>query len=381
MNPSLRRTSALRLVSKPLRSLVGTPLFGVMLLLLGMMPGSGWASAPTGTEKPLRIAFVHEHPVSAGGWSQSHDKARQGLEALFGKTISVTSLEGIIPGPDTERVLTRLARDRYDMIFATSFGHMNAVMKVAQRFPQTTFEHASGYKQARNVGTYQIRAYEGRYLAGMIAGAMTRTNQIGYIGAFQIPEVVRDINAFTLGVRAVNPKANVRLIWINTWLDPSREREAAELLIAEKADVITHHTETPAIAVAAETAGIYVIGYQFDRSAFAPKHHLLTVEHNWLPIYRQKVQSRLEGGWKSNLMWLGLADDATRLVSLSRDIPPKVLEDVESARQNIISGKLSIFTGPLRDSDGAVRVAAGQTLGDKDLSAIEWIVEGVNVGR
>ncbi len=349
----------------------------LMVLTLSAVSGPGWTAAA----QPLRIAFVHEHPVSAGGWSQSHDKARKGLEEIFGKSIMVTTLEGVMPGPDTVRVLTRLARDRYDMIFATSFGHMNAVMKVAQQFPGTTFEHASGYKQARNVGTYQIRAYEGRYLAGMIAGAMTRTNQIGYVGAFQIPEVVRDINAFTLGVRAVNPAANVRLIWINTWLDPSREREAAELLIAEKADVITHHTETPAIAVAAEAAGVHVIGYQFDRSAFAPKHHLLTVEHNWLPIYREKVQARLEGRWKSNLVWLGLANDATRLVSLSKAIPAKVLDDVETARQGIINGSLSIFAGPLRDNQNVMRVAAGQTLNDKDLSAIEWIVEGVSNSR
>ena len=359
--------------TKPLRLVVGALLFG-----LGLVALNGWSATP---DKPLRIAFVHEHPVSAGGWSQSHDKGRQGLEQVFGKAVSITSLEGVVPGPDTVRVLTRLARDKYDMIFATSFGHMNAVMKVAQQYPGVTFEHASGYKQARNVGTYQIRAYEGRYLAGMIAGAMTRTNQIGYIGAFQIPEVVRDINAFTLGVKAVNPAADVRLIWINTWLDPSREHEAAELLIAEKADVITHHTETPAIAVAAEAAGVWVIGYQFDRSAFAPTRHLLTVEHNWLPIYQDKVQAKLQGRWQPNLRWLGLAQDATRLVSLSKSIPEDVLKQVAAAKAKIISGQQLIFQGPLRDNSGAQRVAAGASLNDQDLSTIEWLVEGVSTSR
>lgn len=330
-------------------------------------------------QTPLRIAFVYEHPVSAGGWSQSHDKGRQDLAAVFGSAIETTTVEGVIPGPDTVRVLTRLARDGNDMIFATSFGHMNAVMKVAQQFPRTTFEHASGYKQARNVGTYQIRAYEGRYLAGRVAGAMTESDIIGYIGAFPIPEVVRDINAFTRGVKAVNPDATVRLVWINTWLDPSREREAAELLIAGKADVITHHTETPAPMVAAEAAGVWAIGYQYDRSAFAPTRHLLTVEHNWLPIYRDKVQQKLDGSWRPGLSWLGLKHDASRLTGLSKAIPAEVIADVDAARKAMINGTLDIFAGPISDNEGVQRIAAGASLDDADLASIEWLVDGVSM--
>lgn len=363
-------------------SSVGMALWGGMLVLIpdcrvAVLAVSGCAMAA----EPLRVAFVYEHPVSAGGWSQSHDKARQGLEAALGERIAATTIEGVIPGPDTVRVLTRLARDGHDMIFATSFGHMNAVMRVAQQFPGITFEHASGYKQARNVGTYQIRAYEGRYLAGRIAGAMTRSNVIGYVGAFPIPEVVRDINAFTLGVRAVNPAAEVRLVWINSWLDPSKEREAAEILIAAKADVITHHTETPAPMVAAEAAGVWTIGYQFDRSAFAPTRHLVTVEHNWLPIYEAKVTAKLEDRWSPGLTWLGLREDASRLVGLSPAIPETVRADVERARTEMIAGRLDPFAGPLRDVAGVARVPSGETLDDAALASIEWLVQGVTAAQ
>jgi simple sugar transport system substrate-binding protein len=349
----------------------------LLVLLACMLPGAALVAAPA----PLRVAFVHEHPVSAGGWSQSHDMGRRQLEQAMGAAIQTTTVEGVTPGPDTVRVLTRLARDGYDMIFATSFGHMNAVMKVAQQFPRTTFEHASGYKQARNVGTYQVRAYEGRYLAGRVAGAMTRTNIIGYIGAFPIPEVVRDINAFTRGVRAVNPRATVRVVWINTWLDPSKEREAAELLIAGRADVLTHHTETPAPMVAAEAAGVWAIGYQFDRSAFAPTRHLLTVQHNWLPIYRTKVQARRDGRWRPMSMWLGLKHDAVRLASLSPAIPASVRADVARARAGIIAGTLDIFAGPIKDMQGKPRIPAGGTLNDAGLLSVDWLVEGVTTRR
>lgn len=349
---------------------------GLASMLLGLSLFT-LSVAAFASDEPLKVAFVYEHPVSAGGWSQSHDKGRQDLIAALPGKIETTTVEGVVPGPDTVRVLTGLARDGHDMIFATSFGHMNSVIQVARQFPRITFEHASGYKQAPNVGTYQIRAYEGRYLAGRIAGAMTRTNIIGYVGAFPIPEVVRDINAFTLGVRAVNPKAHVQIIWINRWLDPSKEREASEILIAGKADVISHHTETPAPMIAAEAAGVWAIGYQFNRSAFAPTRHLVTVEHNWLPIYRRKVEARLNGDWTPNLTWLGLAEDASRLVGLSPSIPAEVLADVEQAREAIIAGSLDIFAGPLSDNEGTERIADGATLDDAGLASIEWLVDGV----
>jgi simple sugar transport system substrate-binding protein len=337
--------------------------------------------ADAATPEPMRVAFLYEHPINAGGWSQSHEQARQRVQAAFGDRIATAAFEGIIPGPDTVRVLTKLAREGYHMIFATSFGHMNPVIKVARQFPEVHFEHASGYKQAPNVGTYQIRAREGRYLAGLIAGAMTKTGRIGYIGAFPIPEVVRGINAFTLGVRSVNPDAVARVIWINTWLDPSKERDAAELLIGEGADVITHHTETPAPAVAAEAAGVYFIGYQYDRSAFAPTRHLATVEHNWLPIYERKIEENLNGTWQPEALWAGIREDASRLVGLSPDIPADIRTLVEQTRTAIAAGEREVFRGPLVDTGGMQRVPAGSALDAHSTLNMEWFVQGVEGGK
>ena len=353
------------------------PLLRLVLRILLLVP----AAAMHGAEPaPLKVAFLYEHPVNAGGWSQSHERARQAAQAHFGSRIESAAFEGITPGPDTVRVLSKLAREGYGMIFATSFGHMNPLIKVARQFPRVTFEHASGYKQAANVGTYQIRAYEGRYLAGRIAGAMTRSNRLGYVAAFPIPEVVRGINAFTLGVRAVNPDATVQVIWINTWLDPSREREAAELLIGDGADVLTHHTETPAVMVAAEHAGVWALGYQFDRSAFAPTRHLLTIEHNWTPIYLEKIASRLSGAWQSTSLWPGVGQHASRLVGLSAAIPAAVLEDLAENRSALAAGSRAVFAGPLSDREGNTRVAAGEVLSDAEALKMEWLVHGVRDG-
>ncbi len=328
-------------------------------------------------EAPLKVAFIYEHPVNAGGWSLSHEQGRLAAEARFGAQIETRALEGIVPGPDTVRALTNLARERYDLIFATSFGHMNPVVKVARNFPRVSFQHASGYKTTRNVGTYQIRAMEGRYLAGMLAGHMSRSGKLGYVAAFPIPEVIRGINAFTLGARAVDPTITVQTIWINTWMDAAKEREAAELLINLGADVISHHTETPALMIAAENAGVWAVGYQYDRSEFAPTKHLVTIEHNWAPIYEALIADKLADKWQSRALWLGLAEDATRLVSVSPDVPPAALAAVDRTRQAIKRGEFHVFAGPLQDVDGTERISAGSMPSDEALIAMEWFVDGV----
>ncbi len=334
--------------------------------------------APTSfAEEPLRVAFLYEHPTNAGGWSLSHEQGRLAIEARFGERVKTLPVEGVKPGPDTVRTLTNLARERYDMIFATSFGHMNPVIKVARSFPRTTFQHASGYKTGRNVGTYQIRAMEGRYLAGMLAGHMSKTKKLGYVAAFPIPEVIRGINAFTLGARSVDPSITVQTIWINTWMDAAKEREAAELLINLGTDVISHHTETPALMIAAEKAGVWAVGYQYDRSEFAPQRHLVTVEHNWAPIYEALIESKLDGRWQSEALWLGLAEDATRLVSVSPEVPAAVLEEVEAVKQSIADKSFHVFAGPLRDVEGSERISAGKVPSDEEMIAMEWFVEGV----
>lgn len=328
-------------------------------------------------EEGLKIAFIYEHPTNAGGWSLSHEQGRLAIQNRFGERVSSVAVEGVKPGPDTVRTLTNLAREHYDMIFATSFGHMNPVIKVARSFPRTTFQHASGYKTGRNVGTYQIRAMEGRYLAGIMAGHMSKTKKLGFVASFPIPEVIRGINAFALGARSVDPAIAVQTIWINSWMDAAKEREAAELLINLDADVVTHHTESPALMIAAENAGVWAVGYQYDRSEFAPEQHLVTVEHNWAPIYEALIEAKLTGHWESKALWLGLAEEATRLVSVSPLVPEKVLAEVETARQAIANKTLQVFSGPLNDADGTERIAAGVAPTDEEMIAMEWFVEGV----
>ncbi|MEM0955628.1 MAG: BMP family ABC transporter substrate-binding protein [Pseudomonadota bacterium] len=327
--------------------------------------------------QPLKVAFVHENPVGQGGWTLSHEKARQKVEAHFGDAIVTTALDGVVPGGDTERVLTKLARSGQQMIFATSFGHMSSAARVSRRFPRVTFEHAAGYTLGRNLGTYQIRAYQGRYLAGYAAGLVTRTNKLGYVGAFPIPEVMRGINAYALGARAANPAARVEVIWISTWSDASRSREAAELLVSLQADVITHHTETSAAVQAADQRGVWSVGYQTDRSAFAPEQHLVSVAHNWFPIYRNKIQSMLDGQWKPEANWVGLEQDATQLVGWGSKVPETVKAQVMEQRQRLLSGELQVYAGPLVDTDGTQQLAAGEVLSDEALLKMEWLLDGI----
>lgn len=325
----------------------------------------------------LNVAFIYQHPVSAGGWSLTHDLGRQGVEEYFGNRVETTAIEGITPGPDTVRILTRLGRENYDMVFATSFGHMNGVVRVARSYPETIFEHASGYKLAPNIGTYQIRAYEGRFLAGVLAGSMTESGKLGFVAAFPIPEVVRGINAFLLGARQVRSDASLNVIWINTWMDPGKSREAAELLIDQDVDVLTHHTESAAIIVAAEQRGVFSIGYQHDRSAAGPTKHLASVEHNWTPIYVDIIESKLNNRWQSRQRWVGLSENATRLVGISKDIPEDVHKRIDEITQSIINKDMHVFSGPIFDTEGTERVAFGESIDDVELQRMEWFAKGV----
>ncbi|MEE4661348.1 MAG: BMP family ABC transporter substrate-binding protein [Halieaceae bacterium] len=350
-----------------------TRLATLLALILVLWPGA----SPVLAAEPLKVAFVHENPVGQGGWTLSHELAREKIEAHFGDAITTTALDGVVPGGDTERVLTKLARGGQQLIFATSFGHMSAAARVSRRFPRVIFEHAAGYTLGRNLGTYQIRAYQGRYLAGYAAGLVTRTNRLGYVGAFPIPEVMRGINAFTLGAKAANPDAQVDVIWISTWSDASRSREAAELLVSKQADVITHHTETSAVVQAADQRGVWSVGYQTDRSAFAPRHHLVSIAHNWFPIYRDKIQSVLDGNWSPEANWVGLEQDATRLEGWGDKVPESVREQVMAQQSRLLSGDLRVFAGPLTDADGQQQVAAGEVITDEALLKMEWLLEGI----
>jgi simple sugar transport system substrate-binding protein len=333
------------------------------------------------TLEPAKIGFIYVSPIGDAGYTYQHDLGRKAIEEKYGNKIKVSFVESVAEGPDAERVIMNYAKSGYKAVFATSFGYMNPTLKVAKSFPKVAFEHATGYKRAANVNTYQARFYESRYLTGLVAGSMTKSNIIGYVAAFPIPEVVRGINAFTRGIRAVNDKAQVRVIWTNSWFDPGKEREAADTLIGQKADVLTMHADSPATIQAAEDAGIYAIGYNSDFAKFGPNSHLTSSVTNWAPYYVKRVGEILDGSWKGNQdTWEGLSADMVQVAPFHKDVPQDVRDRVEQAKADIIAGKLHPFAGPINDNEGKERVAADQTMSDGDMLGFNWYVEGV-VGK
>ncbi len=338
--------------------------------LILILPGAAVAA-----EKPLKIGFVYVSPANEAGWSYSHDQARQALAKLPGVTTFYT--ESVPEGADSERVILQMARKGYDIIFTTSFGYMDATLKVAKQFPKITFLHCSGFKTADNVSNYFGRMYQARYLTGMVAGSMSKKNVIGYVGAFPIPEVIRGINAFTLGVRAVNPKAEVRVVWTKTWYDPATEKEAAKSLLDVGADVIAQHQDSPGPQEAAQERGAYSIGYNTDMTPFAPKAHLVAAIWNWTPFYLDVVNKVRAGTWKSGSYWPGLESGIVGLSPYGPMVPKEVRDTVEARKAAIIKGEYTVFAGPVKDQSGKVRIEAGKKPEDKDLLGMNWFVEGV----
>lgn len=328
-------------------------------------------------KKPLKIGFVYVSPIGEAGWTYTHDVARKYLEEKFGDKIETTFVESVAEGADAERVLTQLAKSGNDLIFSTSFGYMNPTIKVAKRFPKVKFEHATGYKRSKNVGTYFDRIYEARYLTGVLAGYMTKSETIGYVAAFPIPEVMRGINAFTLGLRSVKPNAKVKVVWVNSWYDPGKEHEAASSLIQQGADVLTQHTDSAAPVQAAEAAGVYAIGYHSDMSVFGPKAFLTSPVHNWNEFYTKRVEQVLNGTWKSEDVWKGIDSGMTTLAPLNPAIPADVVKKIESLSDDIATGKLHPFAGPIKDQAGKVIVNKGEVIPDQTLLGMSIYVEGV----
>jgi simple sugar transport system substrate-binding protein len=274
-------------------------------------------------------------------------------------------------------VIRDLASQGNKLIFTTSFGFMAPTLKVAEEFPDTIFEHASGYKTARNVANYNIRFYEGRYLGGIVAGRMSKSNTLGYVAAFPIPEVLQGINAFTLGARSVNPKAQVRVIWTNAWYDPGRERDAAIALIAQGADVLTHHTGSTAVVAAAEEKGVRALAYHSDMSKFGPKAQVAAVTHHWGDYYVARTRAVLDGKWASGSVWLGMRDGAIRLQGVAADVPPEVKAAIDAKAKEIAAGTFHPFTGPIATNDGKPVAGPGERLTDAKLNEMNYYVEGV----
>lgn len=330
--------------------------------------------------EPLKIGFVYVSPVGDAGWTQQHDMGRQELEKALGDKIKTTFVEKVPEGADAERVIRDLASQGNKLIFTTSFGFMNPTLKVAEEFPDVMFEHATGYKTAKNMAAYNARFYEGRYLGGMVAGKSTKTNTLGYVAAFPIPEVLQGINAFTLGARSVNPKVQVRVIWVNSWYDPGKERDAANTLIGQGADVLTHHTDSTAVVAAAEEKGRMAVAYHSDMSKFGPKAQLAAVTHHWGEYYTRRTQELLDGKWTTGSVWMGMKEGAIRLEGINASVPKDVVDLVQAKGEEIKQGTFHPFSGPIQSNDGKQIVAKDQTLTDAQLNEMNYYVQGV-VGK
>jgi len=327
--------------------------------------------------QPLKVGFVYVSPIGDAGWTFQHDLGRKALEKALGDKVVTKYVENVPEGADAERVIRELAGSGYTLIFTTSFGYMNPTIKVAPQFPNVTFMHATGYKQAKNVGIYNARFYEGRYLTGVVAGRMTKSNVAGYVAAFPIPEVLQGINAFMRGMKSVNPMAEVKVVWVNSWFDPGREREAAMTLISQGADVVTHHTDSTAVVQTAEEKGVWSVGYHSDMSKYGPKSQLTAATHHWGDLYVKTAQDVIAGRWKPTNIWGGIKEGMIRLAPLNAAIPQDVKEQVAKIEKDIAAGRFHPFAGPVKDQDGKVRVAAGKTMSDDEMQKMDFYVEGV----
>ena len=347
-------------------------LAGIVLATGLLLAGSAQA------EDKLKIGFVYVSPSGDAGWTYQHDLGRKAVAEKFGDQVEIKTIESVPEGAEAERVIRDLAASGNQLIFATSFGYMNPALKVAKAFPDTDFDHATGYKTAKNMGNYNARFYEGRYLAGIVAGSMSQSNVLGYVAAFPIPEVLQGINAFTRGAQSVNPDIEVKVVWINSWFDPGREREAADALMDQGADIITHHTDSTAVVAAAEEKGKQAIGYHSDMSKYGPKAHLTAVTHHWDQYYIDQVQAVMDGKWEPTTIWGGIKDGMINLSPFNDAVPEEVRKKVEEAKAAIAAGELQPFGGPLLDQDGTERVAAGAGMSDEDISRMDYYVKGVS---
>lgn len=349
-----------------------------VLTKLAAFSVAAFVSGAALADDPMKIGFVYVGPIGDHGWSYEHNEGRKAVEAAFGDKVKTTYVENVSEGPDATRVIQQLARSGHDMIFTTSFGFMNPTLKVAKTFPKVKFEHATGFKRAANVATYSARFYEGRTVIGEIAGQMTKTNTIGYIASFPIPEVVRGINASFLAAKSVNPDVKMKIIWVNTWFDPGKEANAAKALIDQGADILMQHTDSPAAMQIAEERGIMAFGQASDMVKFGPNAQLTSIIDDWAPYYIARVQAAMDGTWKSQDTWDGIKPGMVAMAKFSERLPPKVREMAQQTVDDIVAGQRHSFTGPINKQDGSVWLKAGETASDGDMASMNFYVEGVD---
>jgi basic membrane protein A and related proteins len=325
---------------------------------------------------PLGIGYIYVGPVEDFGWTHAHDVGRKAVEAELGDQVKTTFVESVKEGPDAERVIAELANKGNKLIFTTSFGFMNPTLKVAKRFPDVKFEHCTGYKRDANVSTYNIRFYEGRYVQGVIAGHLSKSGIVGYIGSVPIPEVVMGMNAFILGMRTVNPNARMKIVWVNAWYDPGKEGDSAKALIDQGADVIAQHTDSGAPLQVAQQRGVHGFGQASDMISLAPKAQLTASVDFWNPYYIQRAKDMIAGTWQSQDVWGGFKSGMLVMAPFA-NMPEDVAKAGKDAEAGISDGKIVIFKGPIKDQGGAEKVASGAALDDGAIAGMNWLAEGI----
>ena len=344
-------------------------------------------SAAAAGPAPLKVGFVYVAPLTDAGWVRQHDQGRLAMERALNADaasralppVQTTYVENVAEGPDAERVIRDLAQQGHQLIFTPSFGYMEPTLRVARDFPGVRFESITGYKTAANVAVANARYYEGRYLAGVAAGRMTRTHVAGYVAGFPIPEVLQGINAFTLGMRSVNPRAQVRVIWLGTWFDPARERDAAMTLFNQDADVLAFHTGSNAVMVAAQERGKMAVAYHSDMRAVAPQAQIVAVTHEWGDYYTRRARAVRDGSWSSGSVWGGVKEGMVRVGEFGPQVPAAVQREVLARQKDIAAGRLHPFHAAraVRDNQGREAIPAGQTLTDAQILQMNWLAEGV----
>ncbi len=328
-------------------------------------------------QETIKAAWVYIGPIGDHGWTYRHNVGREAVIAHFGDRVETSYVENVAEGPDAERVINQLARAGNDIVFTTSFGFMNPTIKVASQFPDIKFEHCTGYKTADNVAIYNARFYQGRTVIGDIAGRMSESGIVGYIGSFPIPEVVMGINAFTLAMHKHQPEAQVKVVWVNSWYDPGKEADAARTLIDQGADIITQHTDSPAPLQVAQERGVMGFGQASDMARFAPEAQLTSIIDDWNNYYIDRCQKVLDGTWETSNIWWGLKEGLVGIAPYGPKVPEDVVAEAEAIRVGIIDGSVDPFNGPIMDQSGAERVPSGGTVSDEDLLRMDWYVQGV----
>ena len=344
-------------------------------LLIGLATALGLSTAQA-ADDPLKVGFIYVGPIGDHGWTYQHHEGLKAVEAAYGDKVKTTFVESVSEGPDAERVIRQLAASGHGLIFTTSFGFMDPTVKVAKQFPKVKFEHATGYKRADNLATYSARFYEGRYIAGQIAGKLSKNGKAGYVASFPIPEVIRGVNAFLLGMQSVNPDAEISVVWVNSWFDPGKEADATKALIAQGADIITQHTDSPAPMQTAANAGIPAFGQASDMHEFGKTAQLTSIIDNWAPYYVDRVGAVLDGTWESQDVWDGIQPGMVQM-SPYTNMDYEVAKAAKETEDLIRLGRLHPFAGPIVDRDGKERVAEGETADDGMMATMDFFIKGV----